>query len=80
MDECPGKFSQEYNGTLMSGAYSHSSATQYTCIDQHPEALKGAGRINQNGRLFYTVSTQCGSLKCPPYKQGKELTCVVCSL
>ncbi|KAK3085224.1 hypothetical protein FSP39_000197 [Pinctada imbricata] len=80
MDDCPGNFSQEYNGTLMAGAYSHPSATQYTCIDKHPEALTGAGHINQNGRLFYTVSAACGSLKCPPYKNNKELACVVCSL
>ncbi|KAK3086128.1 hypothetical protein FSP39_013943 [Pinctada imbricata] len=80
MDNCPGKFSKEYTGTIMAGHHGHPSATQYTCIDKDPKAVNGGGHIDQNGRLFYSVVAKCGSLKCPPYKQNKELACVVCSL
>ena len=61
----------------MSEHYTHS-ASQFTCVDEKPEVLKG-GHVNHNGKLFYFVDGSCGSLKCPPYEDGRELTCAVCS-
>ena len=62
----------------MAGHITHVAGTQYTCMDSHPDTLHG-GRSDKNGYLFYPVEGRCGSLKCPPYVEGRELTCVVCS-
>lgn len=44
----------------------------------NPDALHG-GHLNHNGYLLYPVEARCGSLKCPPYTEGRELVCAVCS-
>ena len=62
----------------MAGDHKHAAGTQYTCVDSHPDTLLG-GKTDKHGHLFYMVEARCGSLKCPPYVEGRELTCVVCS-
>ena len=37
------------------------------------------GQDNKNGALFYPVEAVCGSLPCPRYVNGWELTCAVCT-
>uniref|UniRef100_K1QZL2 Short-chain collagen C4 n=1 Tax=Magallana gigas TaxID=29159 RepID=K1QZL2_MAGGI len=69
----------EYNGYLMAGYHGQLASTMYTCIDEHPDTLHG-GHANKNGYLFYSVEARCGSLKCPPYVEGRELVCAVCSM
>ena len=68
----------EYNGYLMAGYHGHKAGTMYSCVDSHPDALHG-GHTNKDGKLFYLVEARCGSLKCPPYVEGRELVCAVCS-
>ena len=71
----------EYSGYLMTGRHNHEhhkSATDYYCIDASPEDIDG-GKADHNGYLLYFVESVCGSLRCPPYKNGRELICVVCS-
>ena len=64
----------------MSGFYNHAAATDYYCIDKEPENVAGGGEgRNDDGKLLNFVEARCGSLKCPPYVNGRELTCVVCS-
>ena len=75
---CPSAWSVQYHGYLMSGHYGHPSATQYICVDHHPEYFEGR-RTNLNGNLLYGVRTVCGSLPCPPYENNRLLPCVVCS-
>ena len=75
---CPVDWSLEYWGYLMSGYYLHKGATDYYCIDAEAETLPG-GAENKDGHLLYFVESRCGSLACPPYVEGRELTCVVCS-
>uniref|UniRef100_A0A8W8IFZ6 Short-chain collagen C4 n=1 Tax=Magallana gigas TaxID=29159 RepID=A0A8W8IFZ6_MAGGI len=77
---CKEGWKLEYRGYLMAGHPSHTAGTSYTCIDEDPESLHGGGNINNNGYLFYMVEARCGSLKCPPYVEGREIICVVCSL
>ena len=60
------------------GYHGHTAATKYTCVDHHPDTLHG-GQVSKDGRLFYMVEAKCGSLNCPPYVEGRELVCVVCS-
>lgn len=69
----------EYNGYLMAGHHDQLASTMNTCIDEHPDTLHG-GHSNKNGYLFYSVEARCGSLKCPPYVEGRELVCAVCSM
>ncbi|XP_052796405.1 uncharacterized protein LOC128228900 [Mya arenaria] len=69
----------EYWGYLMTSYYKHASQNSYACMDADPEYIPG-GNADQNGALFFFVEGRCGSLTCPPYIEGHELTCVVCSL
>lgn len=75
---CYPGWTKEYSGYLMSGHHSHASATEFVCVDAKPDIVFG-GHPDQEGRLFYLVEGVCGSLKCPPYINGRELTCVVCT-
>ncbi|XP_045170022.1 uncharacterized protein LOC123532616 [Mercenaria mercenaria] len=67
----------EYSGYLTSGHDTHH-ATEFVCLDGEPEII-GGGASDVNGKLFYFVEARCGSLRCPPYVNGRELTCAVCS-
>ncbi|XP_078329456.1 uncharacterized protein LOC144617616 [Crassostrea virginica] len=60
----------EYQGYLMAGYHGHAAGTMYTCVDSHPDTLHG-GQTDKNGYLFYMVEARCGSLKCPPYVEGR---------
>ncbi|XP_078581552.1 uncharacterized protein LOC144864975 [Branchiostoma floridae x Branchiostoma japonicum] len=75
---CPQGWTREYHGYLMAGYHGHSSRTEFVCMDGEAEALPG-GEGDENGALFYPVEARCGSLPCPPYVEGRELTCVVCT-
>ncbi|KAK3084212.1 hypothetical protein FSP39_010144 [Pinctada imbricata] len=75
---CYGGWNKEYQGYLIAGRYDNQRASQYICLDEYPISLPG-GYKNQNGYLFFPVEGRCGSLPCPPYVEGRELTCVVCS-
>uniref|UniRef100_K1QIL0 Short-chain collagen C4 n=1 Tax=Magallana gigas TaxID=29159 RepID=K1QIL0_MAGGI len=68
----------EYRGNLMTGYHDHLAGSMYTCVDEHPDTLYG-GHTNKNGYLFHSIEARCGSLKCPPYVEGREIVCVVCS-
>jgi hypothetical protein len=68
----------EYSGYLMAGNHDQESASEYICMDARPETLQHSVQ-NEDGRLFRLVEGHCGSLPCPPYVDGRELTCVVCS-
>ncbi|XP_028395407.1 short-chain collagen C4-like [Dendronephthya gigantea] len=75
---CPSGWTLEYKGYLMSEHYNHKGRTQFLCVDENAEATTGS-HVDYNGALLYFVESQCGSLPCPPYATGKELTCVVCT-
>eukprot|EP00058_Branchiostoma_floridae_P003568 XP_002589056.1 hypothetical protein BRAFLDRAFT_87529 [Branchiostoma floridae] len=75
---CPTGWTREYHGYLMAGYYNHPGATEYVCMDEEPDVIPG-GHADQNGALFYPVEARCGSLPCPNYVEGRELTCVVCT-
>ncbi|XP_061185484.1 short-chain collagen C4-like [Saccostrea echinata] len=77
-DTCYPGWRHQYSGYLASGAEAHSSATEFICMDKHPETIPG-GHRNEGGKYVYTVEALCGSLHCPPYADGGELTCVVCT-
>ena len=75
---CPSGWTMEYKGYLMSEHHGHKGRTQYICVDGNAETTIGS-HVNRNGALLYFVEGSCGSLPCPPYVQGYELTCAVCT-
>ena len=75
---CYGDWTLEYHGYLMAGKDNRSGSYNHICMDSSPEFLEG-GDSSNNQNILYLVEAQCGSLKCPPYHEGRELACVVCS-
>ncbi|KAH3864788.1 hypothetical protein DPMN_027814 [Dreissena polymorpha] len=78
-NKCLDGWTLEYEGYLVAGDILHSAASEFICLDAKPESLPNDSGDN-NGKLFYFAEARCGgSLKCPPYVDGRELTCVVCT-
>ncbi|KAH3807577.1 hypothetical protein DPMN_135922 [Dreissena polymorpha] len=77
-NQCYPGWTMEYSGYLVSGLSEQSSPTNYACLDTKPEFELGDAE-DRDGKLMYLVVAACGSLKCPPYVQSREITCVVCS-
>jgi len=75
---CPSGWILEYYGFLMSEGYNHASSKEFVCMDGSPKTLTGT-YVDRNGALFYFQQAACVSLPCDPYKEGRELTCVVCT-
>ena len=83
MTNCPAGWTKEYGGYLVSQSTSTGIPfyrSTYVCLDQAPEVLPSMAG-NTDGALFYVVEGDCGSisLPCPPYIDGYEITCVVCT-
>ncbi|XP_060569468.1 uncharacterized protein LOC132727890 [Ruditapes philippinarum] len=76
--ECFPGWTKEYSGYLVAGAGQHRAATEYICLDGEAENISPE-LGNTDGKVMYLVDAVCGTLRCPPYIQGRELTCVVCS-
>ncbi|XP_063418867.1 short-chain collagen C4-like [Mytilus trossulus] len=74
---CYKGWTSEYSGYLLSG-HKTTSSKDYACVDENAEPLDNKSS-NENGALFYAISTKCGSLRCPPYKDAVEVQCVVCT-
>lgn len=68
----------EYAGNLGAGNLGYPAASTYLCIDSNPDYIHH-GSADKNGNLLYDVVGKCGSLPCPPYREGYPLTCAVCS-
>ena len=73
---CPSHWTLEYKGYLMSASQNHNGRTQFICVDGDAESTTGSSR-GHDGALLYFAESQCGSLPCPPYATGKEITCAV---
>ena len=74
---CPMGWNLQYFGHIAAAHYTHY-ATEYICMDNDLEDLVG-GSANANGHLFHLTRTRCGAMPCPPFEDGRTLTCVVCS-
>ncbi|CAH1250391.1 COL6A5 [Branchiostoma lanceolatum] len=74
---CPTAWTEEYDGYLMAASYITRDAKEFICVDEQPETV--AGRRGRQGARLYPVEARCGSLPCPSYVEGRELTCVVCT-
>ena len=78
LTSCPRHWKTEYGGYMMAERYSFAGRISYMCVDKNAEAAD-EGNKDENGNLAYVVEGICGSLPCPPYVNGRELTCVVCT-
>ena len=77
--KCYPGWTLEYAGYLMAGKHDHDGATDYYCVDKDPEEIPDQ-QDSDNGYLLYFVEARCGaSLRCPPYINGREFLCVVCT-
>ena len=78
-DACPGNWKKEYTGYIMGPSYTQKHSGQYICVDQKPQIVHGSAQTH-NGERLYLVETECPSLQCGPYVNGRELRCVVCTI
>ena len=62
----------------MTEKYVHKHSSEFICVDGNSEYVHGS-KSNLDGALLYPVEGVCGSLPCPPYVAGRELTCAVCT-
>ena len=63
----------------MSGHHSHKGYTMYVYVNKDAQPLPGLG-AGYDAALMYHAMADCGyGIPCPPYVQGKELTCVMCT-
>lgn len=75
---CVAGWKTQYKGYLATGQHDQPAASQYICLDESPETVIN-GQVNDNGKLVHPVIAVCGALECPPYENGKALTCAVCT-
>ena len=78
-NDCYGDWVKEYNGYLYAGHPTHAAASEYICMDETPDVLSKSSTWTGK-KLLYPVMVNCnGAIPCPPYVNGREVTCVVCS-
>ena len=81
---CPADWTVEYIGYLVSEAtvWSDHHRSTFECLDSSPESAPNSSTM-QEAAFFHHVSAQCsgkGGLNyCPPYKEKRELSSVVCT-
>jgi len=75
---CPSGWVSEYYGYLMSEYYKYN-ASQYSCVDYSFKTIPNTAADYTESMEFFFVEGVCGSLPCPPYENGRELSCVVCT-
>ena len=74
---CPTFWTREYYGYLMS-EYRLNYRSSFICVDRNQETVRGsAGHVLATD--LYHVEAHCSGMDCPPYREYKELTCVVCT-
>ncbi|XP_063446719.1 uncharacterized protein LOC134726248 [Mytilus trossulus] len=75
---CYDNWRMEYTGYLMASHPSHTDL-EYICVDGNPDHIKKIPSWS-NKSLLLSVYSKCnGATPCPPYVEGREMTCVVCS-
>ena len=75
---CPKDWLMQYRGYLMAEKSGSQSSSNYICVNQKMEGVPGTVG-DKNSGYVYPVEVKCGDLPCPPYEEGKELSCVVCT-
>lgn len=75
---CYTGWTEEYSGYVVASNPTWAANSDYVCLDSGLEFVThGAG--NDDEHVVNLVEVRCGSLPCPPYVDGRELACVVCT-
>jgi len=77
-NKCTDGWTLEYHGYLFAGRSTHTGSSQFICVDVEP-GIVGLSKRKSDQSLLYIAEVRCGTLPCPPYNDGWEPTCVVCS-
>ncbi len=76
---CPSSWTREYYGYLMTERFD-LNRNSFECVDVDAEILAGSVMGGGDGAFFYFTESRCASgNNCPPYVEGRELPCVVCT-
>ena len=75
---CPSSWTREYYGYLMATRKGHNHRYEFICMDNDLELVPGSESSTDPATIYFTEST-CNGLPCPPYVDGREITCVVCT-
>ena len=77
---CHPGWNLEYSGNIMAARPDDGrSGTEFICVDSEMEGRAGSQGSNNDQMLLYYTKNHCGSLPCPPYEEGRVVSCVVCS-
>ncbi|XP_053374291.1 short-chain collagen C4-like [Mercenaria mercenaria] len=79
-NECFAGWTKEYSGYLVAGYPGYADSSEYVCLDRRPEVVFHSGDAKAENNLYFVESHCGGTLACPPYVDGRELSCVVCSM
>ncbi|CAK9291962.1 unnamed protein product [Gordionus sp. m RMFG-2023] len=75
---CPNTFLVMYQGYIMSSNELYAR-TEYICVHSKVDIYpNGSNATDAPGSQLYVVESQCGSLNCEKYPDGREINCVVC--
>ena len=76
---CPASWTREYYGYLMTEKHhQHHRSRVPVCVDVSSESVRGSSGEHTHS-LLYFIETSCSGIACPPYSNGAEITCAVCT-
>ena len=77
--QCPAGWTVEYSGYLVAERWFHTNPSNHICLNKNM-AIIGIKK-NTHGGIAVHVEVKCYHNKnyCPPYTNGNEVTCAVCT-
>lgn len=82
--ECPDNFRREYYGNLGAERSGHPSSSTYICLAHDRGTLPNDKNAVNEGPdstvMLAEIQAAGGSHLTPPYKNGKEVSCAVCTI
>ncbi|PIK57801.1 putative short-chain collagen C4-like [Apostichopus japonicus] len=77
---CPNGWQVEYNGFIVADKYTYYR-TEFVCLDRYPTSRSTPQGDSLNSEMFLVEAMKSpnGGI-CPPYTDGYEVTCAVCSI
>lgn len=76
---CPSSWTREYYGYLMGNMWHATHKTRVPiCVDVNAESIAGSAAHTVQSTMYF-LETTCTGINCPPYSNGAEVTCVVCT-
>ncbi|WAR10153.1 hypothetical protein MAR_035229, partial [Mya arenaria] len=73
--DCYPGWTKEYSGYLVGGYPGYGDSSELVYLDRRPEVLLDDGKFQSEKELFFVEAHCNGGLTCPPYVNGRELSC-----